>query len=211
MTRVKICGITNLEDALAAVQYGADALGFVFAKSPRKIAPVKAREIIIRIPPLVTTVGVFVDEPKKRVREIALFCHLDALQFHGQETPGYCRGFYRRVIKAFKVKDDSIAHQTAAYEVDAYLLDSRAGGGTGQGFDWNLATGVGGRVILAGGLTAQNVGEAIIRVRPYAVDVSTGVESSPGEKDPARMEEFIRNVHRCDRQDEDRGHIWPSP
>jgi phosphoribosylanthranilate isomerase len=201
MTRVKICGITDLEDALAAVQCGADALGFVFAKSPRKIAPEKAREIVKQLPPFVTTVGVFMDEPTKRVKEIALFCHLQALQFHGDESPEYCRGFCQKVIKAFQVRDGSIAQLTSLYDVHAYLLDSWVGGGSGQGFNWDLARGVHGRIILAGGLTPENVSAAITTVRPYAVDVSSGVERSPGKKDLHRMKEFIANVRQCDRSD----------
>ncbi|MFQ6092413.1 MAG: phosphoribosylanthranilate isomerase [bacterium] len=201
MTRVKICGITTVEDASAAVGCGADALGFVFAESPRRIAPEEAREIIERLPPFFTAVGVFVDEPAERVREIARLCRLDALQFHGRESPQYCRGFDRRVIKAFKVRDGSIAAEMAGYDVDAYLLDSWAGGGTGQRFNWNLVRGIKGRIILAGGLTPENVGEAITKLRPYAVDVSTGVERSPGKKDHYKIEEFVRNVRRCDRQD----------
>lgn len=201
MTKVKICGITNLEDALAAVQCGTDALGFVFAKSPREIAPENAREIIGRLPPFVIVVGVFVNESAKRVKEISLRCRLDALQFHGFESPEYCRGFKRKVIKAFRVMDGSSAQEAAHYDVDAYLFDSGTGGGTGQRFNWDLVRGVNGRIILAGGLTPENVGEAIMKVRPYAVDVSTGVEMSPGKKDSCRMEEFIRNVRQCDRED----------
>lgn len=201
MTKVKICGLTNLEDAMAAIQYGADALGFVFATSPRQIAPEKAREIIQRIPPFVTTVGVFVDAPMKIVRETALLCHLHALQFHGNESPEYCHAFYRKVIKAFRVKDKSIVQMTSSYEVQAYLLDSESGGGSGRGFDWDLIREVRGRIILAGGLTPENVCEAIKRVRPYAVDVSSGVESSPGKKDHRRLKEFIENVRQCDRSD----------
>jgi len=201
MTRIKICGITNEEDALAAIRCGADALGFVFAKGPRQIEPERARDIIKKLPPLISTVGVFVDERQQRVREIALRCHLDALQLHGSESPAYCRGFYRKVIKAFRVQDESIAGEMARYGVDAYLLDSSTGGGTSQRFNWDLAEGLPGRIILAGGLTPENVAEAIRRVRPYAVDVSSGVELSPGRKDHRLMEEFVSNVRRGERED----------
>jgi len=199
MTRIKICGITSREDALAAVECGADALGFVFAESSRQIAPDRAGDIIASLPPMVTTVGVFVDESHRRVREIALRCHLNALQFHGNESPAYCRGFYRKVIKAFRVRDGSIARDLAGYDVDACLLDSPAGGGTGRTFDWELVRGITGRIILAGGLTPDNVAEAIQRVRPYAVDVSSGVESEPGKKDRRLMEKFVRQVRECER------------
>jgi phosphoribosylanthranilate isomerase len=198
MTRIKICGITSLQDALAVVQYGSDALGFVFAESPRKISPERAREIILRLPPFITTVGVFVDEPAEMVQEMALLCRLDALQFHGHESPEYCQYFDRKVIKAFKMGTGSIDQEMARYDVDAYLLDSSTGGGSGQRFNWDLATGVKGRIILAGGLTPENVAQAIAKVRPYAVDVSTGVEISPGRKDHPRMKEFIRNVRQYD-------------
>jgi len=199
MTRIKICGITNEEDALAAAQCGADALGFVFAESPRRVTPAEASRIISTIPPFVTTVGVFMDEPSEQVRQIALSCRLNALQFHGSESPEYCRGFDRTVIKAIRVKDRSVREEMARFNVDAYLLDSWAGGGTGQTFHWDLARGIQERLILAGGLTPENVAEAIRSVHPYGVDVSTGVESSPGKKDHRRIEDFVRNVRTCDR------------
>jgi phosphoribosylanthranilate isomerase len=198
MTRIKICGITNVDDALAAVRNGADALGFVFAESPRKVAPEEAKKIISEIPPFVTTVGVFVDEPAGRVWEIALMCRLDAFQFHGDESPEYCRGFDRSVIKGFRVKDQSIVEEVARYDVDGYLLDSSEGGGTGRRFDWNLVKGIQNRIILAGGLTPENVAEAIRRVRPYAVDVSSGVEQYPGKKAHDKIEEFVERVRHCD-------------
>lgn len=201
MTRVKICGITTVADALAAVEYGTNALGFVFAKSPRKITTERARQIIENIPPFVAAVGVFVDELAERVMEIALLCRLDTLQFHGRESPEYCHGFDRKVIKTFRVQDGSSVAQMADYDVDAYLLDSPAGGGSGKKFDWNLIKGIKGRIILAGGLTPGNVREAIMKVRPYGVDVSTGVERSPGRKDHRGMQEFIKNVRQCDRKD----------
>ncbi len=211
MTRVKFCGITCLDDALAAVRHGADALGFVFAQSPRKIDPQRAREIIRRLPPFIITVGVFVDAPAECVQETALLCRLDAVQFHGRESPEYCRCFDRKVIKAFRMGERADLQEIARYaDVDAFLLDSSAGGGKGQRFNWDLARGIGGRIILAGGLTPENVGQAIARIRPYAVDVSTGVEKCPGRKDPSRMKEFIARVRQCDQCHEDRRHIRPS-
>jgi phosphoribosylanthranilate isomerase len=199
MIRIKICGITSREDALAAVGCGADALGFVFAPSPRQVTPNQARDIIASLPPTVTAVGVFADEPHRRVRGIALRCHLDVLQLHGNEPPAYCRDFDHKVIKAFRVQGESIVREVAAYDVDACLLDSPTGGGTGLAFDWGLIDGIEGRIILAGGLRPDNVAEAIQKVRPYAVDVSTGVESVPGKKDPRLMEAFVRQVRQSDR------------
>ena len=201
MTRIKICGITSREDALAAARCGADALGFVFTKSSRQIAPEKAREIIETLPPLITAVGVFVDQPANQVKEITRLCHLDAVQLHGEESPAYCRGFAAKVIKAFRVRDQSITSEVSRYDVAAYLFDSPAGGGTGRKFDWDLIGGIDGRIIVAGGLTPANVREAVRRIRPYGVDVSSGVERAPGEKDHRLMEEFVRNVRQCDRDD----------
>jgi phosphoribosylanthranilate isomerase len=199
MTRIKICGITNLEDAVAAVQCGAHALGFVFAESPRRMTAEAVREILRRLPPFVTTVGVFVDEEAEAVREIARQCRLSALQFHGAESPDYCHQFDRPVIKGFRVRDDAIAGEMARYRVAGYLLDSAKGGGAGQPFSWDLARGLEGPIILAGGLTPDNVEEAVRLVRPYAVDVSSGVESCPGIKDREKMEAFVWHVRRCDR------------
>jgi phosphoribosylanthranilate isomerase len=201
MTRVKICGITNPEDALMAVRCGADALGFVFAQSSRQITPEAAKGIIELLPPLISTVGVFVDQPARRVAEIAQLCHLDAIQLHGEEPPAYCREFTIKVIKAFRVRDQSIANEVASYDVDAYLLDSPTGGGTGRKFDWDLIPEIDGRIILAGGLSPANVRDVIRKIRPYGVDVSSGVERIPGQKDHRLMEEFVRNVRQCDRND----------
>jgi phosphoribosylanthranilate isomerase len=194
MTRIKICGITNVEDALTSVHFGADALGFIFADSPRRITPEEAKRIISKIPPFVTTVGVFVDEQVERVEEMVRLCRLDALQFHGCESPEYCGMFDRTIIKGFRVKDRSIVEDVARYDVDGYLLDSGEGGGVGRTFDWNLIRGIQNPIILAGGLTPDNVGRAIEQAHPYAVDVSSGVESRPGKKDHRKIEEFIRNV-----------------
>ena len=196
--RVKICGIRDRETARAAVEAGADALGFVFAASPRRVTPEVAREIIAALPPFVTTVGVFVDAPLSVVREVAAFCRLDAVQLHGAEPPEYCRELNLRVIKALRVKDAGSLAAIDAYPVQAMLLDTylpgRAGG-TGKAFDWGLLAGMKFRLplVLAGGLTPENVGAAVRTVRPYAVDVSGGVETG-GRKDPAKIRAFIRQA-----------------
>lgn len=203
-TRIKICGITNLDDALSAVESGADALGFVFvAESRRYVDPDIAREIIQHLPPMVTVVGVFVNEKIETVREIGRHCSLDLLQFHGMESPEYCEWYPQRVIKAFRVKDQSSIKEIRKYKVHGYLLDSyseKGFGGTGSPFDWSLARKVSPLlpVLLAGGLDPENVGQAIEQVRPYGVDVSSGVESSAGNKDPEKIHGFINAVRTAD-------------
>jgi len=202
MTRVKMCGITNLRDALSAVELGADALGFVFAESPREISIKKAERIIERLPPLITTVGVFVNEMPKVVIETAIKCSLDVLQFHGEELPGYFFNFFLgKIIKAFRIKDKSSLRRLPQYKmVDAYLLDAYLPGkrgGSGKTFNWDLALEAKKYkqpIILSGGLTPQNVREAILKVKPYAVDVSSGVEKEPGKKDYRKMKKFIKAV-----------------
>ena len=200
MTRVKICGITNLEDALAAAEFGADALGFVFAESPRRIDPERAAEIVRSLPPFITSVGLFVNESPDVVGNIVKECRLDALQFHGNESPGYCRQFMIKRIKAFRIGDENGLRVIPHYRVDAYLLDTYVEGvpgGTGKCFDWDLALrakGFGKPVILAGGLTPHNVAEAVRKVDPYGVDVSTGIEVKPGKKDHKKMKRIIEIV-----------------
>lgn len=200
MVRIKICGITNIEDALVAVEAGADALGFVFFKqSPRNISPEQAAAIIRCLPPFVQTVGLFVNEQLAVVNSIADQCGLDVVQLHGEETPEFCCAVNRRVIKAFRVKDQSSLDQIRNYDVAACLLDAwspSAHGGTGITFNWEIAAAAAASkcVILAGGLTPDNVAEAVKAVRPYAVDVSSGVESAPGRKDSAKVLRFIRAV-----------------
>lgn len=198
MIRIKICGITNIKDALAAVEAGADALGFVFfERSPRNISPDQASAIISQLPPFVQIVGLFVNEQLTVVNSIADQCGLDVVQLHGEETPEFCAGVNRRVIKAFRVKDQSSLDQIRDYHVAACLLDAwspAAHGGTGETFNWEIAASAAASrcIILAGGLTPDNVAGAIDRVQPYAVDVSSGVESAPGRKDSARVLRFIR-------------------
>ena len=200
MVKVKICGITNLDDALVAIDAGADALGFVFfPKSPRHIFPEQAAGIIRYLPPFVQTVGLFVDEALETVNETANQCGLDIIQLHGAETPGFCDAVRRRVIKAFRVKDITSLAPMKEYRVSAFLLDAwspTAHGGTGQSFNWEFASCAAhsGRIILAGGLTPDNVAAAVEQVRPYGVDASSGVESSPGRKDADKVREFIRNT-----------------
>lgn len=198
MVKVKICGITSIEDAQAAVRAGADALGFVFAPSPRRIAPERAKEIIELLPPFVSAVGVFVDEDPARVGEIVSLCGLDYAQFHGEEPPGVCNAFAGRAIKAVRVRDVDSLRNLDRYRVRAFLLDSHIEGkrgGTGVSFPWELAgmaRAPGRTIILSGGLNCENAAQAIKIAMPYAVDASSSVESEPGRKDRARMEEFIR-------------------
>jgi phosphoribosylanthranilate isomerase len=197
MVRVKICGITSVDDAIVAVDAGADALGFVFfARSPRNILTEEAAGIIRQLPPLVQTVGLFVNEDADVVNRIADECGLDIVQLHGDETPAYCDGIRRRVLKAFRVQNLQSLETMGNYRVAGYLLDAwkkDAYGGTGHTFDWELAKGAAahGPLVLAGGLDPGNVAEAVRRVRPYAVDVSSGVESAPGKKDRQKVQEFI--------------------
>ena len=203
MVRIKICGITNLEDALLAADLGADALGFIFyPPSPRSVEQDAARAIIAQLPPLVTTVGVFVDEDAATVKELAARVGLDWLQLHGQETPEYCRSLGRRAIKAFRIRDVNSLAGLAAYQgvVQALLLDTyKKGqvGGTGETFNWDLAREAKkyGPIILAGGLTAANVAQAIAFVQPQAVDLASGVEAAPGKKDPEKLRAFFKAVN----------------
>lgn len=200
MVRIKICGITNLEDALLAAALGADALGFIFyPKSPRKVAPETAREIITQLPPFVAAVGVFVDEDPAVVQELAARVGLDWVQLHGSESPDYCRSLGRKVIKGFRIQDEKSLLELAPYRdaVQAFLLDTyKQGqvGGTGESFDWPLAREARkyGRIILAGGLTAANVAQAIEVARADAVDVASSVEAAPGKKDPAKLRAFFQ-------------------
>jgi phosphoribosylanthranilate isomerase len=196
MVKVKICGITSLEDALAAAGCGADALGFVFyKKSPRYVSPDEAAGIVRGLPPFITSVGVFVDEEGERIKEIMAHAGLDVAQFHGSEPPEACR-IVSRAIKALRVKGPGDVERLRGYEVSAFLLDAyspHAPGGTGEVFNWEIAREAKrlGRIILAGGLTPGNVGEAIGRVGPYAVDVSSGVEREKGVKDHEKLKLFM--------------------
>ncbi len=202
--KVKVCGITNAKDAFAAVEAGADALGFIFyEKSPRYVVPAVAASIIAELPPLVTPVGVFVNEGMAAVRSIMDTCGLAMAQLHGDENVSYCRELARPAMKALRLTDRRSLLALAEYQgrggVRGFVLDTfseLAYGGTGQTNDWGLAADVAKStpILLAGGLTPGNVTEAIRTVRPYGVDVSSGVESAPGKKDHAKMRAFIDAV-----------------
>jgi len=204
MVKIKVCGITNAEDASMAVQLGADALGFIFAKSPRRIRPEKARNIIQKMPPFVTTVGVFVDQDLGTIRKIMGLCGLDMVQLHGDETPAFCRKLAPHAVKAFRLKDALSLKPMASYrgKVRALLLDTfqeGVAGGTGATFDWSLAreaVGLGMPVILSGGLGPSNIQQAVRMVKPYAVDVNSGIEKSPGKKDPALTRDLMEQVRK---------------
>ena len=191
---VKICGTTSEADALLAVAVDADAVGFIFAPSPRQVAPVVARDIARRLPPEILTVGVFRDEAVSRVVDITRFAGLKAVQLHGKETPGQARWVRQRiplVIQAFPAGDPAV-RRAKDYGVDAVLLDYPTPG-SGRVFDWKLCgeAPAGMRMIMAGGLTPDNVGAAVASVQPWGVDVVTGVEREPGRKDPVKVREFV--------------------
>lgn len=200
MVRIKICGITNKKDALIASEYGADALGFIFAQSPRKISPSSARKIISQLPPFITRVGVFVDENPNTVNEIVNLCGLDAVQLHGRESPSYCKKIRSRVIKVFRAKDRLSLRNIPRYDVSAIMLDTYSKekyGGTGKIFNWDLALYAkkyGLPLILSGGLNLSNILPAIRQVHPYAVDISSGIEIIPGEKDIKKMKRALEIV-----------------
>ena len=199
-TRIKICGITNQEDALCAVAAGADALGFVFyEKSPRYVLPETVQQIVSQLPPFVTTVGLFVNAGVDVIEQTVQLTGINVIQLHGDESPEECHFSATPVIKAVRVKDADSLAGIERYRVSALLLDAwndQQYGGTGESFDWQLARNLTGELplILAGGLNPDNVAEAIRVVNPYAVDVSSGVEVSPGEKDHHKIHKFIQQV-----------------
>ena len=198
--KVKVCGMTSLKDALVAVEEGADAVGFIFyKKSPRSVTRKLVREIVLELPPFVDIVGVFVDETAEQINKIADYCNLDMIQLHGDESPAFCKKIRRRVIKAFKVKDMQSVKKLSGFQVSGFLLDTFSEdlhGGTGKVFDWNLALPAKkfGPVIMAGGMTPNNVRQAIQQIRPYGVDVCSGVESQPGVKDHKKVRAFLENA-----------------
>jgi phosphoribosylanthranilate isomerase len=192
--RVKICGITNLTDAQAAAEAGADALGFVFyEKSPRFVSMKTAAEISRALPPFIMRVGVFVNPPKELVLKAVAECGLTLLQFHGDEPPEFCAQFGLMSMKAFRIRDTGSLKELPKYKTDAWLLDAYSSdtlGGTGGVFNWDLAVEAqktSRPIFLAGGLTPENVTDAVRKVQPFGVDVSSGVESTPGKKDHAKV------------------------
>ena len=204
--KVKICGITNYEDASLAVELGVAAIGFIFAKSPRQITPQKARDIIHVLAPFVKTVGVFVNEESAEIKKIQHYCGFDLVQLHGDESPDLCHKLMPATIKALRIKDASSIQSSLAYQgsVRALLLDTYAkdkAGGTGTTFDWQLAIKIkkqGIPIILAGGLGPLNIEDAVRTVKPYGVDVNSGVEQSPGKKSHKLMKDLMRKLRRMD-------------
>lgn len=202
MVKVKICGITNPEDAKLAVALGVDALGFIFAASPRQVSPENAQRIIDSLPPFVQKVGVFVDGDLRSIQDIKDFCGLDVIQLHGDESPDFCQEFMPETIKAFRLKNDSSLQPIRRYQgkVSALLLDTYQEGlkgGTGEPFEWGLAVkarGFGIPVILSGGLGPSNIARAVLTVRPYAIDVNSSIERRPGIKDPVLMKQLMEKV-----------------
>lgn len=211
MVKVKICGITNLDDALACVDAGANAIGFVFAKSPRKVEPDTVKKIVFNLPPFIVKVGVFVNEVPSLICKIARDCLLNVIQLHGEEIPEFCKEISLNfpVIKSIRIRNINDTKILFAYKdfASAFLLDTfiegkkgqlPAYGGSGKTFNWDFCKDVKEfkkPIILSGGLNQTNVREAILKVRPYAVDVSSGVERSPGKKDHKKLKEFIKIVH----------------
>lgn len=215
MTKIKICGITNTEDALKAVELGVDALGFIFAPSPRRVEPEQAKEIISDLPSAVIKVGVFVDAPLKEVNQISKDCRLDALQLHGRETQEYCDKLNKissaEIIKTFHLREEKDLQKISDYNLKIICLDSYSEdkvGGTGKVFNWDLAKRAkrfNKKIILSGGLNPANVQKAITEVEPWMVDVCSGVERSPGKKDEQLMREFIYRVNKTHPPEADAG------
>lgn len=203
MTWIKICGITNLKDGRRAASLGVDALGFIFAPSPRRVEPEVAKKIIQNLPTPPLKTGVFVDEDIEEVKRVAEYCGLDVLQLHGKESKDYCSKFSCPIIKAIRIHHAESLKEMEVYANVTILLDSYSpyqAGRTGNPFSWDIALKAKEKreFILSGGLTPLNVGEAIKRVRPWGVDVCSGVEVLPGKKDHFKMERFIREVRRAD-------------
>ncbi len=201
MTKVKICGITSAADALAAAAYGASALGFIFYKqSPRHVTVEDARGILTDMPPFIKKIGVFVNEDSKVVNEIADRTSLDLIQLSGDETPGYCKGLNRPYIKTIRVRNRESLNGINEYDTRYTLFDTHSKGnygGTGKVFDWDLIQDLPLEkryIILSGGLNPENVKGAVKRIKPYAVDVASGVERLPGKKDHEKMKDFIEAV-----------------
>jgi phosphoribosylanthranilate isomerase len=202
-TKIKICGITNPKDAFLAADLGVDAIGFVFAKSPRQVEPDEVRKIVRQLPPFLATVGVFVNESQSLIQEIADFCRLHLIQWSGDEDLQYCKNLKRSYIKVFKVRDAGVLENLKENPSQMFLLDTYVkgkNGGTGKTFNWEIArlAKYYGRIILAGGLTPGNIREALNKVSPFGVDVSSGVEESPGKKDKRKVTQFVDMVRSWD-------------
>ncbi len=205
-TRIKICGMREPGEVAQIVAAGVDAVGFIFAKkSPRYIEPEQAKAVIKTLPPFVDAVGVFVDEELEAAQEISQYCGLSVVQLHGNEPPDYCREMTCRVMKAFRVGVHSVAQDLAPYAgvTSGFLLDTyqeKMAGGTGETFDWSLIEKVQppGPIVLAGGLHPENVGEAVRRVRPHAVDLNSGVEIEPGRKDLEKVRAAVAQIKAAD-------------
>lgn len=197
--QVKICGLTNLADAQAAVDFGADLIGFIFASSPRQVTVEEVEKIRERLRGDVSAVGVFVDRDLSEVQQIAKDCNLDYIQLHGSESPDYCQQLEKPVIKAFSIKDKESLEELKRYDVDKYLLDTYhpdKQGGTGETFNWDLALEAkeSGPIFLAGGLNPENVVQAVRKVNPAGIDVSSGVELRAGKKNYRKVRRFIKQV-----------------
>ena len=196
--RIKICGITNINDALEAVNAGAEALGFMlYEKSKRFVRPETVKEIIRELPPFVSCVGVFVNESRENILSVKESCQLDTIQLHGDESPTFCQEIPGKVIKAFQLRTPETLNTVATYQTNAWLLDSyspAARGGTGDSFNWDwvkAASPLDRPVIIAGGLTPDNAADCVLATRPYGLDVSSGVEISPGIKCAKKMTDFV--------------------
>ncbi|UCF00457.1 MAG: phosphoribosylanthranilate isomerase [Planctomycetota bacterium] len=200
MVKVKICGITNYKDAVAAIDMGADLLGFNFySKSPRYIAPAKAAGIINKLPAFIDVAGVFVNEALEKIHETKNLCQLDWVQLHGDEGPEFCKEFLShnvKLMKAIRVRDQSDIQRAEDYFTDAILLDAFAPdkyGGTGITFDWNIIGHIGKRIFLAGGINPDNAAAAV-KLGVYGIDVCSGVEAKPGKKDHKKMKKLFENI-----------------
>jgi phosphoribosylanthranilate isomerase len=200
IVKVKICGITNYKDAAAAVDMGADLLGFNFyPKSPRYIAPAKAVEIINKLPAFIDLAGVFVNESIEKIHETKNFCQLDWLQLHGDESPEFCKQFLShsvKIMKAIRVKDQKDIERAESFFTDAILLDAfdpEKYGGTGLTFDWNIVGHIGKRIFLSGGINPDNAAAAV-ELGVYGIDVCSGVEAEPGKKDHKKMKKLFENI-----------------
>ncbi len=203
MTWIKICGITNIEDGLKAASLGVDALGFIFAPSLRRVKPDIAQKIIRALPKTLLKVGVFVNEDPEEVLRVAKYCGINALQFHGEESPEYCQKFFHPVFKAIHIRDLESLNDMEKYHDVYILLETYSpvqAGGTGNPFPWEIALKAREKrnFILSGGLSPGNIGEAIKKVRPWGVDVCSGVETVPGKKDLLKMMEFVKEVRKTD-------------